>query len=362
MFLYIASHAQSMSGKDTLSALGQKQARLLGEHLKAQGFGGKILCAESPCVMQTASILSGVLGLPFEGLSLLDAKGDELSKLTHVRAIHAYKDAISRYPDVDLLLLSDADTCEALIDIFTTVRRLNTRQYDCALSTIRPTRYIAPVLYDTSFLAYEDTTYGALSREECDVAHMLGDHGREISLPDLSQLKGERVLHIGDTESAAYPYYRELIRLVRPDVILHTGDLADEVKIGRHPEFLHEYTVKVSHLLSIMRESGARVVIVPGNHDVRDVIEKLAPYAEIYENGSEILLSDIPCRVGHQVKEMTFDRRYCMYGHGAAGEVWRDALNLPGESCRFNAAFGDYVYDLKNDRYVRLSPVRGLLK
>ena len=58
MFLYIASHAQSKGEEDMLSTLGQKQARLLGEHLKAQGFGGRILCAESPCAMQTASIPS----------------------------------------------------------------------------------------------------------------------------------------------------------------------------------------------------------------------------------------------------------------------------------------------------------------
>ena len=150
--------------------------------------------------------------------------------------------------------------------------------------------------------------------------------------------------------------------MVRPDVILHTGDLADEVKIGRDPSLLHEYTVKVRGLLDILQASGARVVIVPGNHDVKEVIEKLAPYAEIYEKGSEVLLCGIPCRVGHQIKEMTFDRRYCMYGHGAAGEVWRNSLNLPGEPCRFNVAFGDYIYDLQNDRYACLAPVRGLLK
>jgi hypothetical protein len=211
-------------------------------------------------------------------------------------------------------------------------------------------------------LAYEDTTRGDLSREACDLAHIQSEYEKEIILPDLSCFTGERILHIGDTESASYPYYRRLIELVRPDVILHTGDLADEVKIGRDPSLLHEYTVKVKCLLDILQNSGARIVVVPGNHDVRDVIEALAPYAEIYEKGSEVLLSGIPCRVGHQVKEMTFDRRYCMYGHGAAGEVWRNALNLPGEPCRFNVAFGDYIYDLQNDRYACLAPVRGLLK
>lgn len=357
MFLYITSPAQAQINGKTITRLGQKQARLLGEHLRAQGFCGKILCAEAPCAMETASILSGVLGVAFTPFAALNATGNAA-----LVAAHAYKAAVATYPLQDLLLLAQEVICEALIDVFTPKRRLNARQYDCALSTIRPTRYIAPVLYDTSFLAYEDTTYGDHSREECDLAHMQGEYKKEIVLPDLSSFTGERVLHIGDTESAAYPYYRRLVELVRPDVILHTGDLADEVKIGRDPSLLHEYTVKVRCLLDILQASGARVIVVPGNHDVREIIEKLAPFAEIYEKGSEVLLSGIPCRVGHQVKEMTFDRRYCMYGHGAAGEVWRNALNLPGEPCRFNVAFGDYIYDLQNDRYACLAPVRGLLK
>ena len=353
MFLYVASHGQAQG---VLSALGKKQARLLGEHLRSLSFGGRILSATSPCTMETATIVADVLGASVCPFVALDATGED----ARVVAARAYKAALQAYPASDLLLLANAAVCEALVGIFAPTRRLNTRQYDCALSTIRPTRYVAPVLFDTSFIPYTDTTYGDSTREACDVAYMQGAYQKEIALPDLSQFSGECVLHIGDTESAAYPYYRRLIELVRPDVILHTGDLADEVKIGRDPTLLHEYTVKVKHLLEILQKSGARVVIVPGNHDVREVIEEFAPYAEVYEKGSEVRLSGIPCRVGHQVKEMTFDRRYCMYGHGMAGEVWRDALNLAGEPCRFNVAFGDYIYDLQNDRYVRLPVVRGL--
>lgn len=359
MFLYIAAHAQAGENTETLSALGKKQARLLGEHLKARAFSGRILAATAPCVTETARIVASVTGAALVAFPLLDPIDTEEGKRTAVRA---YKSAMATYPDSDLLILTDAAGCDALLDIFVSARPLNARQYDCALSTLRPTHYFTPVLYDASFLSYEETTLGSLSREACDVAYMQGEYKKEIALPDLSRFKGERILHIGDTESASYPYYRRLIELVRPDVILHTGDLADEVKIGRHPEYLHEYTVKIGVLLDIMKKSGARVIIVPGNHDVADKIRELAPYAEICEKGSEVVISGILCRVGHQVKEMVFDRRYCMYGHGMAGEIWRDALNLPGEPCRFNVAFGDYIYDLENDRYVRLAPVRGLLK
>lgn len=239
-----------------------------------------------------------------------------------------------------------------MIDIFTVARGRNTRQYNCALTTVRPAEYSEPILYDTSFLSYEDTTFGNKSREECDIEYMRSDYQGEIEIPELVSLKGERILHIGDTRSDLYPYYRRLFEVVKPDIILHTGDMADEVKVGRCPEALHEYTVKTTELLEIMKNTGARIMVVIGNNDVAEVIAAAAPEAEIYKAPSEIVLSGVPCRVGHQLNKMVFDRKYCMYGHGMTGEVWREALNIPGEHCRFNVMFGSYVYDLAGARYV----------
>ena len=208
------------------------------------------------------------------------------------------------------------------------------------------------MLYDTSFIPYVETTLGETFKEKFDLEYINEEFQRDVEIPDFSDFAGERVLHIGDTESFAYPFYRKLFEAVRPDVIVHTGDIADEVKIGRNPELLYEYTVKSAELLRMMKETGARIVIVIGNHDVADVVKRLAPYAEIYEEGSEVILSGVACRLGHQVKNMTFDRKYCMYGHGLAGERWRNDLNVAGESCRFNVGFGSYVYDLQNEKFL----------
>ena len=348
MVRYIATHGQAAQDEKTLTALGKEQARLLGEHLRSLEFCGKILCAEG-VALQTAQIIAEVTGaqvVPFAAFNAT-AKGD-----LHQRVMLGYRRVLEEYPCEALLFLVHGECAEELIDIFIKKRKLNTRQYDCALSTIYPTKYIAPVLYDTSFLPYAKTTLGAKTREECDLAYWGEDFKKEVRVPDLSDLSGERVLHIGDTESFAYPYYRKLFEILRPDVILHTGDIADEVKIGRDPTLLYEYAVKTKVILNMMKETGARTVIVIGNHDVAEVVRDLAPYAEVYEPGSEVVISGEACRLGHQVKTMTFDRKYCMYGHGMAGEVWRNDLNLPGESCRFNVAFGSYVYDLKQGKFV----------
>ena len=310
MVHYITSPGQGQKGAQGLSELGKKQARLLAAHLASLDFHGRVLTASTPCALETAESIAEATGAQITHFPALDAAPEEDAQARKARIVRGYRTVPLEYPQADLLFLTDAASAEALIDIFTTARKLNTAQYDCALTTLMPLKYFTPILFDTSFLRYEDTTLGEQSREACDVAFMRSDFRKEITLPDFSGFTGERILHIGDTESATYPFYRRLFELVRPDVILHTGDIADEVKIGRHPEFLHEYTVKITEMLEAMRRTGARLIVVLGNHDVAEAVRAVAPYAEVYEPGVELVLSGVPCRLGHQVKEMVFDRKY----------------------------------------------------
>ena len=348
MVRYVTSSGQTAHGGEILTELGKKQSRLLGEHLASLEFHGVILSSTRSADIETAGVIGEITGASTVPFDALDASGQNVRR----DVVMAYRRVIEDYPNEDVLFICQREACEELINIFIKGRKLNARQYDCALSTFYPTKYVTPVLYDSSFIPYEETTLGERTKESFDLEYINGEFARNIELPDLSELSGERILHIGDTESFAYPYYRKLFEAVRPDVIVHTGDLADEVKIGRHPELIYEYTLKTAELLKMMHATGARIVIVIGNHDVREVVERLAPYAEIYDEGSEVILSGERCRLGHQVKNMTFDRKYCMYGHGLAGESWRNDLNVAGESCRFNVGFGSYVYDLKNERFV----------
>lgn len=193
-------------------------------------------------------------------------------------------------------------------------------------------------------------------REKADAERFSAPYTEDIEIPSgVYEIKGKKLLHIGDTHSENYPYFKRLIELVSPDIILHTGDLADEVKAGRIPYTGYEYERKIRHILKTLEESGARVIIVPGNNDIREVIERLIPTAEVYAKNSVIEIDGIEVRVGHQVTQLTYDRQWAFYGHGFTGEKWSYSQNEEGKECRFNACLGAFVVSLSENKFYMIS-------
>jgi len=256
---YITSHGQVAGcsyyqndpalplGDLSLTNLGREQARLLGEHLKSLEFHGLIVCSPMTHAMQTAAIIAEVTAtriLPYAPLherfpdeeSLRGCRGTTLDALQSqypailpdaqleypwwpaapedenavmLRIANGYQRMIAQYPQEDLLFLGHASTCEALVRLFELKPQKNTRQYNCALTTMNPTvlRFV-PDVYNTWFLPYAKTTLNSKSREELDLAYFAAPHKEEIPMPDLSEFTGERVLHIGDTEPPDSTLYR----------------------------------------------------------------------------------------------------------------------------------------------------------
>ena len=175
-------------------------------------------------------------------------------------------------------------------------------------------------------------------------------------IPDeIFEFTGKRILHIGDTESWRYSFYRELISIVKPDVIIHTGDMADEVKVGRMPEVRDEYIEKIAEMAEILNNSGAeKIYIVPGNNDLPDEISRLVPTAQMMKNSWRIEVDGIEGRVGHQVTSINYDKQWAFYGHGYTGETWQYEQNREGGECRFNACNGAFIVSFKDNKYYKV--------
>ena len=193
---------------------------------------------------------------------------------------------------------------------------------------------------------------GYASREASEREYFNTPYEGKIELPEgIDCIKGVKILHIGDTESSHYPYFKKLISEVKPDIIIHTGDTADEVKVGRIQGTRYEYREKIKFILNCLDESGARIIFVPGNNDVVDDVREFLPRAEIYPENTVITLDGEECRIGHMVMHMTFDKKWSFYGHGFTGETWEYSMNKSGGECRFNVSYGSFVCSISENKF-----------
>lgn len=381
-------------GENPLSELGREQAALLGERLCAQGFRGKILASPYMRTLETANIIAektGLFVIPFAPLREIIRTREQIAKYTGL-TIEKMRELYSRIdpdikleypwwtPDIEddsevlervkrgieiaeatygteeILFVGHGASCNALITAYGIPKGLYPFSFNCALSYIDPDRSeLRPTHCDVSHIPYEKVYSNYLSREEFDREYFNTPYADEIELPaGIKDIKGRKLLHIGDTYSKHYPFLKKLIAKVKPDVIIHTGDIADEVKVGRIPGTRYEYRSKIEFILTCLKNSGARVIIVPGNNDVAEDIKDIISTSEIYPNDSVVTIDGIECRIGHQVTSMTFDKKWSFYGHGFRGETWDYSMNKSGGECRFNACFDSYVCSLTEDKFYNI--------
>lgn len=372
------------SGDYPLSPLGRKQAVLLGKRLREMGFIGRILVSPFRCTLETACLIAEETGsqvtpfapireiirsetflstyngltmeeiraeytnidpqatLPYPWWSLTPETPEDVTR----RVQGAIELAEQLYPEQELLFVGHGASSGSLLRLYGVPKGRGTMLYNCSLSAIDPQdEGFKPIYCDCSHMPYTKTTSNFLSREENDVEHMQRPWPHELELPaEIKHMKGKTLLHIGNTASYHYPYFFKLIEEVKPDILLHTGDMADEVRVGRIPGTEYEYLTKIKVLIERMRQAGAeRLIIVPGNNDLPDAIARLAPEAEIYPWNTRLTIDGVPCRVGHPVFKMTYDTDWSFYGHGFTKETWHPEDNRPGQPCRFNVSYGSFV-------------------
>ncbi|WP_297499500.1 metallophosphoesterase [Thermococcus sp.] len=123
------------------------------------------------------------------------------------------------------------------------------------------------------------------------------------------------LMHIGDTPESVYPFLEKLISEFNPEVIVHTGDLVDNVKLERRPELIHLYRAGLRKLARILKGSGARLYIVPGNEDDPELVRGFFGNA-VVEPGTVVDIEGVRLALGHTWKDVVgVEANFKLYGH-----------------------------------------------
>ncbi len=322
MKYYVVSSAQALGSQDPhLTELGRKQATRLGDYIKHIGYQGNIYTNSCNSAMETAQIIADIAGL-------------EISDWTPEMDRAEWAE--------DVLFVGDAQRADKLI------QSLNFRKYksntpDCSFSVLDTEGKLEPRCKDTAHIPNAMISIGEEMVIERKRSRVRAFMETGVTVPEeITQTKSLKLLHIGDTHSEAYCYYADLIRKVRPDIILHTGDFVDEVKVGRMINTEEEYEAGLKVIAEILKNSGAKKIIVTsGNNDLPDMIRRYMPFAQYVQPNSVVEIEGISCAIGHECFNTTADARWSFYGHGLTGETWSPDKNGDlTDTCRFNVTWG----------------------
>lgn len=134
--------------------------------------------------------------------------------------------------------------------------------------------------------------------------------------PILLHTKDKKVLHLSDTPSSLYPAIRDLICTINPQVIIHTGDLADDIKLEYNPNCIDQYTRSVAPFVKMLEESQAQqIYIIPGNHDNVEILSRHCQRIQFLNEGSEIKIDSSTFGVAHKLKRLPECSQFRLYGH-----------------------------------------------
>lgn len=108
------------------------------------------------------------------------------------------------------------------------------------------------------------------------------------------------LLHISDTPSGFYPELNRIIKLIEPAYIIHTGDLADNIKTELAPSLLTKYKYEVAKLLAILNSANTENIYVSiGNHDDYDFLDQNKGKLKIYNKIGELNIQDTKFAFSH---------------------------------------------------------------
>jgi len=137
-----------------------------------------------------------------------------------------------------------------------------------------------------------------------------------ISEELLKDLKGRPVLlHISDTPVDIYNYIFRIINILKPEFIIHTGDLADDIKLEIYKNRIDRYHTGVTKLIKgLEKNEHSKVYYVLGNHDDYETVNQLVKRGIILEEGP-LTIGDCILAVGHYHKEYSDKVDFNLYGH-----------------------------------------------
>jgi predicted phosphodiesterase len=143
-------------------------------------------------------------------------------------------------------------------------------------------------------------------------------------IPEMMDGTG-KILHVSDTPTPMYGYLARLLRRVNPSIVVHTGDLADDIKLEIYPGEAERYRAAAKRIIDILAAPHRKVILALGNHDKRELLPALPSQCVICDNVLDITLCGQGFRVSHYFERILENpARYNLFGHSLERSSFSD--------------------------------------
>ena len=124
------------------------------------------------------------------------------------------------------------------------------------------------------------------------------------------------LVHVSDTPALTYSSLFRLLEKIKPNVLIHTGDLVDQLKLGNH-SYLHSlYQEKVECFIrQLERMPVDTIYLVPGNHDDPDILTYTCQRSHVLSGSSLVNFGPFKLGVAHQPQDLPPGADFGLYGH-----------------------------------------------
>ncbi len=169
----------------------------------------------------------------------------------------------------------------------------------------------------------------------------------------LGKAKGKILLHVSDTQTDQFSALRALLERIHPALILHTGDLVDEFKVGRLEKDRSGYEAGLKELMGILHTADCPLLFTSGNNDDLNLIAQdervtIVPnYSIVDRHGVRFLLDHYPITDAGAVD-------FALSGHTGKFDFHYPPADTAGDAIYLNGMFYWTLIDADTKDFLRI--------
>ena len=168
---------------------------------------------------------------------------------------------------------------------------------------------------------------------------------RPYIVDEIKYSKGPLLMHMSDTPSEIFKYIIELVKILNPSYIIHTGDLVDNIKLELTPQKRGKYIDLLNPFIEGLEgASNAKIYYAMGNHDEAKIVREAVQDGIVMESG-HIKIEGLQFYSNHYYLDENLQTQYYLYGHSFEPKSYKNQKHVG-----LNGIEGINVIDLSSEK------------